>query len=92
MMARMYTNANDLSAELERGLARRRLREQQRATVLGIGDPEALDEAIFAWRRAAAGSGNWERPGEAHWHFARWLIEAAHRDKHPPREHTPQAA
>jgi hypothetical protein len=34
--------------------ARRHLHAAQRATVLGEGDPDALDEAVLAYRRARA--------------------------------------
>lgn len=64
--------------------ARRQVQALQRAAVLGAGDGDALDAAVFAFRRARNEAARFmmsddsgESPAEER--FARWLLEAVRR-------------
>jgi hypothetical protein len=66
--------------ELDR--ARARVHALQRAEVLGFGDPDALDAAVIAYRRAREAAAGWLAPAPAAAAtpaelFASWLVEAS---------------
>jgi hypothetical protein len=63
--------------------ALRRLRAEQRAAVLGAGDPDALDAAVLAHRRSAGRLLPAGGAGVPAWVFARWLGEAGDFDAAP---------
>jgi hypothetical protein len=61
------------------GVARWRVRVQQRAAVLGAGDPDALDAAILACRHSGGPRHPASGAGVPAWVFARWLCEGGPR-------------
>jgi hypothetical protein len=61
------------------GVARWRVRVQQRAAVLGVGDPDALDAAILAYRHSVGRRHPASGAGVPAGVFARWLCEGAPR-------------